>query len=145
VKFLTEPAKPFSLLVNVPMVAMIDLSLSVSGRAHRDLDGDQKTEGRSICSRPGSQRARALGGHRPAAPAKDGAGRLFCFALQSRVYSAAEKSWTAPLQEGDRGAAVPRSDQAIRGRVDAVRTKQRNDAATTDGFVHERRSRANKK
>ena len=33
---------------------------------------------------------------------------------------AAEKSWATPLREGDRGAAVPRSDQAMRGGVAAV-------------------------
>ena len=33
---------------------------------------------------------------------------------------AAEKSWTTPLREGDRGAADPRSDQAMRGGVAAA-------------------------
>src|SRR3546814_19762826 len=38
-----EPVKPFSVEVNVPMVAIVVVLFSCSGRAHRDLDSCQKT------------------------------------------------------------------------------------------------------
>src|SRR3546814_13999056 len=38
-----EPVKPFSVEVNVPMVAIVVFLFSCSGRAPRDLDSCQKT------------------------------------------------------------------------------------------------------
>lgn len=60
----TEPVKPFSVEVKVPMVAIVLFLSLVSGRAHRGLDGCRKDRRRSDRTPQGLKRS---GGRQEAA------------------------------------------------------------------------------
>jgi len=83
------------------------ISCPFSGRDHRGLDGDPRTGGRSTRSR----QARSVSGGwwRPAILLRD-----------AKRGARGGKKLGDAVAEGDRGAAVPRSDQAMRGGVAAV-------------------------
>jgi hypothetical protein len=74
------------------------VSVLLSGRDHRSLDGDPWPGERSSRSRQARSEA------------EDGGRRLFCFSREEcRHFAAGEKSRLELLREGDRGAAGPRA------------------------------------